>query len=224
MSIFNIFKLPTGSLDANDLLIVGDKSGDQGNVVQATISSVGAAMGMHPGYLAGRTYSTFPVTITQGTAPAAIDTIYLYPFWIYSTVTLTGGFIRVVTGGAASSVKSAIYANSPVSNRPLGAPLMVDNTGQATTGNNTSVTLPFTGTLTPGLYWFGSKYTGTLPTVYSISTQTGWFLYYAGAAGTQATTDGLAFADTYSNNMPTFAEAASFSLSGNIIPLLYLLT
>ena len=124
-------------------------------------------------------------------------------------MTFTNGAIRVATGGAGSSVKVGIWANSTVSGRPVGAPVIADNTGAATTGTGQiAVTLAAT-TLQPGWYWIGSKFTGTLPSTVSGSGVLGWGFHQGGnVSATQ-----ISFADTYSNNMPTLAEGASFTAS-----------
>lgn len=173
----------------------------------------------HSPYIAGRPYSTYP-GYAASSAVAAVDTIYLYQFPVYSLITVTSLQVRVVTGGAGSSVKMAIYANSSVSDRPLGAPVIVDNTGQATTANNTTVSADTTDTvLLPGFYWVASKYTGTLPAVQSIVTGSLWHPFTTGNAGAALVVMGLSSADTYSNNMPTFAEGASFSSVVGTVPI-----
>jgi hypothetical protein len=103
----------------------------------------------------------------------------------------------------------------------------VDNTGVATTSSGVDVTLAATGTLSPGIYWAGSKFTGTLPQTNSIAANNTWLTFIAGGATAGNTLqNAYSFADTYSNNMPTFAEGASFTaLSGaSGAPLIYLVT
>lgn len=184
------------------------------------------SLGTHPGYLAGRNYATWEGAVTTTAAIPAVDTIYFYPFRLMAPVTLTGGMVRSITGGAASSVKAGIWANSPVSHRPLGAPLIVDNTGAATTANNTNVALAMTGSLKTGIYWAGVKATGTLPQCTSIPAASTTLMVLTGVAtGSTAVTCGLSFADAYANNMPTMAEGAAFVVVGTAgIPILYLTT
>lgn len=167
----------------------------------------------HPGYISGNYYNTWPHRmVTAGAAVAAIDIIYFYPFNVQFPITVKTLVIRVVALGAGSSLKSAIWADSPVSHRPLGAPLIVDNTGQTTQANNTNVEADTTDTaLGPGWYWAGSKFTGTLPTVITTDTSEGHDFYYHGGTIAAIARTGLSFADTYSNNMPTLAEGASFT-------------
>ena len=185
------------------------------------------ALGLHPGYIASRTYATLPGVTPTGAAVPAIDTIYLYPFPVFSRITLAALRIRVSTGGAGSSAKCAVWANSFTSMRPLGAPLLVDNTGVATTASSADAAFAITGTLNTGIYWVGTKFTGTLPSTLSVPANNTWVSFMAGlpiAGG--ASQNAYSFADTYSNNMPTFAEGASFTaLTGaSGTPIVYLVT
>ena len=171
----------------------------------------------HPGFLASLIYPLYDGAYNVATAVSAVDTIYLYPFVVPHTLSFASIKMRVITGGAASSVKSAIWADSPVSHRPLGAPLFSDNTGQATTANNTTITTAMAaGILNPNtLYWFGSKYTGTLPVMWNASgsARLAWLSGMA-SVGYQHT-----FADAYANSMPTFSEGASFTSTTGPTPV-----
>ncbi len=163
----------------------------------------------HPGYITGRTYSLFGGAGSTGNAAVnAVDTIYLYPFILRAPITFTGGIIRVTTGGAASSAKGGIWASSPVSMRPLGAPLYVDNTGVATSSSTTNAALAFgAGTLSAGvMFWFGTKYTGTLPTMLAISASpnAGDFIAMTGSTGLNISC--ISYAHAYATNMPTITE------------------
>ena len=169
----------------------------------------------HPGYVSDRTYSTFDGAIAN-LAVGAADLIYFYPFRIPRRVTIIGGNAYVVTGGAGSAMKAALYANSPISSRPVGAPLVRDNTGVATATSATRVSLAFgVYTLRPGFYWAGAKWQATLPTMQTIGTAWQGLNYYMGAP----TANGLniamyTFADAYANAMPVLAEGAAFAASG----------
>jgi hypothetical protein len=182
----------------------------------------------HPGYIAGRIYPTSGAASLQtATAPSAIDIIYFYPWVPPANITFTGGKMRVQTLGAGSSVKAGIWANSPVSMRPLGAPLFADNTGVTTQANTTDVTLAIgAGTLSAGVtYWFGSKYTGTLPVMLGFDAKTINAQFIVGLPSASAINSTfLGFADTYSNAMPTIAEAATFTFPGAVIPMMFLAT
>ena len=90
----------------------------------------------------------------------------------------------------------------------------MDNTGQASTANNTTLTTAMAaGTLKPNkIYWFGVKTTGTPPAMWSMSVSSvGTWLHGVSALPTYT----LTYADTYSNNMPTITEGASFTEATN---------
>lgn len=179
----------------------------------------------HPGYVSGRWYP-LTNTATSNAAVAATNTLYLFPFQVDASVTFTSMLMRVITGGAGSSAKSAIWANSPTSARPVGVPLYSDNTGVATTSSSVNVTLAVAGTLNPGFYWFGSKFTGTLPSVQCIGAsgvapveQWAWMGVAAAAATFPTLCFGLSSADTYSNDIAatSFAEGASFTVVASAV-------
>lgn len=178
----------------------------------------------HPGYLASFVYPLFR-GLTTNAAVAAINTIYFVPFVLARPLNFDRGYVYVTAGGAGSAVKTGIYADSPLTNRPVGAPLFADNTGAATTGTG-KVTLALgSGRLEPGvIYWFGTKYTGTLPTITQTSGSDLEPQWLAGLPDTQAdlriTLQSVA--DTYTNNMPTILEGAAFSVNNASSPLIWL--
>lgn len=173
---------------------------------------------LHPGYLPARTYLLYEGTTSATIAVAAIDISYLFPFRIFDRVRFTAIAVRVATLGSGSAVKAGIYRNSRKSSRPFGAPLFADNTGvsTATTGNKN---LAMAGYLEPGFYWFGSKYSATLPIMYS-SGGAGPVIgsvWMGGAVTTGiASPMGFSIADAFSGDMSSIAEGAAFTeiLSG----------
>lgn len=170
-------------------------------------------------FIAGRSYA-LAVSGNSNNSVSAVDQVYLYPFYIDKPFSFSGGTIYVATAGTGSSVKAAIYANSPTSMRPLGAPLFVDNTGVATTSSSTAAALALgTGTLQPGWYWLATKHTGTLPVVQAAAAYNQFFNKYFGAASGSGAVVGLRTADSYSNNMPTYAEGASFTNQTAAVPV-----
>lgn len=171
--------------------------------------TVQAPVARHPGYIAGRQYATMPTVPTTGSAVAAVDIVYFYPFQLFTPIVLKGFTARVATAGAGSSMKTAIWADSAVSHRPLGAPLAADNVGvdTSTTGEK-AITIAETS-LAPGWYWVGSKFTGTLPSMYSLS---GTYMAWAGGYATNGfTLNGLGTASAYANAMPTVTEGLAFT-------------
>jgi hypothetical protein len=156
-------------------------------------------------------------------AIGAADTLYLYPFIILQPISFTGGKLFVTTGGASSACKSGIWANSLVSNRPVGAPLFADNTGVATTSSGVEANVAFgNGSLTPGFYWMGTKSKATLPTMLALIGN--GIMGYMMGAKTSALAYGLSIADTYTNNLATLAEGASFTEGSFAIPHVHLVS
>lgn len=174
----------------------------------------------HPGYVSGRWYAMSDNSTTNATVSAA-DTLYFFPFQIEQPITFTSVLMRVATGGAGSSAKGGIWASSAISQRPLGVPLYADNTGVATTTSTTNVTVAIAGTLNPGFYWYGSKYTGTLPAMQAVGASGAppvahwrWMGVPAASATFPSLVFGISIADTYSNNITAtnLAEGASFTV------------
>lgn len=176
----------------------------------------------HPGYIASQIYPLHDGPINVANAVAAVDVIYLFPFSVPRPLSFASIKMRVQTAGAGSSVKSAIWADSPVSHRPLGAALFVDDTGVTTQASGTTVTTGMAaGTLNPNrLYWFGSKYTGTLPVMWTAIgvAKLNWL------SGMATVGYNKSFADAYANAMPTFTEGASFPEATNAVPFPFVQT
>lgn len=164
-----------------------------------------------PGFIAGRFYATFYGVHATAVAVGAIDTLYAYPFRLAEAVVLTNLDIRVVTGGAGSSWKGAIYASA--AGRPIGAPLAVNNTGAATATSNADAPLAMSAALQPGRYWVAQKFTGTPPALKSISSTDYSIEALIGRTQMNGNTSvtGTSVASTYSANMPTFTGAESWT-------------
>lgn len=175
-----------------------------------------AAAPVGPNYIPSQWYPLAEANNANG-AIGAVDTLYFFPFRLLEPLTFTALIMRVAVAGTASAVKAGIWANSALSNRPLGVPLLSDNSGVATTSGPANVTLPgFVGTLGPGLYWFGSKHTGTLPQMQCVQAPA----LNNNNVGVKASDGiyptlllGLSIADAYANNIAatSIAEAAAFS-------------
>lgn len=179
---------------------------------------------LHPGSISGRKYPLSPGPSSSGAAVSAIDTIYFFPFELPFTLNFTGFSVWIVTGGAASSMKAGIWANSPISMKPLGAPLYVDNTGVATTASGAVASIATgSGILAGGVcYWAGAKFTGTPPTLFALTSTNTVPTQVSGFTNATYSSPFYAFADTYSNSMPTIAEGSGgFSNTSSNIPLIY---
>jgi hypothetical protein len=123
---------------------------------------------LHFGYRPGG-YAVMADGIPLGSAviPAA-NTLYLYPFRVYATITVTSLFQRVQTVGAGSSIKTAVWRNSM--SRPTGLPLFGQNAGFDTSSSNGIKSASIANYVLPaGTYWGGTKGTGTLPAMTGLS-------------------------------------------------------
>jgi hypothetical protein len=180
----------------------------------------------HPGYISGRFYPTLACAMSSAAVPA-IDLVYLYLFRIHSSVTLATLAARVVSAGAGSSMKAAIWANNAATQRPTSTPVIAFNTGVATTSSSTTVSMDTADTLlAAGWYWAGSKFTGTLPSLSGITSAQGDQVQLFGATtNTGAVLGsgmpmGLSAPDTYSNDIAALSlTGATFTeVSNAVIP------
>lgn len=177
----------------------------------------------HPGYVAGRYYATVR-SRSPAAAITAIDLLYVYPFPIFSTILVKTLAARVTTAGTASAIKMGIYADHPTLHRPTGAPLIADNTGVATTSNNTTAEADVTDTiLGPGWYWAANKHTGTLPSMVGVDAADVVINLWGGTTNNPTARPLLSIADTYSNALPTtFNGADSWTESSSIAAAIFL--
>jgi len=116
------------------------------------------------GYPSG-TYVWLHDGASLANALLTVDLIYFYPFVLRQAVSWRGLFQICTALGAGSAIKSAVWRNDPTLGRPTGLPIVGQNTGFDTTstGNKTAA---FTAVNVPaGVYWGGSKFTGTAPQV-----------------------------------------------------------
>ncbi len=119
-----------------------------------------------PAYVAG----TYPLARQHGaavSAVSAVDLLLLRRFRVRAPVTPASFGVRTSTGGAGSSIKVGIWLDKAASRAPNGLPIMSNNAGEGTTGNNANDVATVTGVRMSPLvdYWFGVVFTGTLPTV-----------------------------------------------------------
>ena len=195
-------------------------------VSNATGAAVWEPLGVvdHPGYVAGLFYPSYEGTAVLAAVPA-VDTDYLYAFAVTRRITLTALAIGVTTAGMGSAFKTAIYANG-ASGRPVGPPLLVNNTGVATT-SIAAASCTLSGTLNPGVYWFAQKHTGTtLPASVSKLSTGNQDMVRMGrsAVPTSASVQAaLSLSDAYANSFPTLTGSESYSsVAGNGVPILYM--
>lgn len=162
-----------------------------------------------PGWVTGEYYPTF-TGASASAAPAAVDTLYAYPFELPRGLTLASAAFRCNGGGAASAVKSAIYASN-TAGRPTGAALAADNTGAATTGSGT-IAQALSGALPLDVLWVLQKYTGTLPTMLGLgATSYGLGMMLGRATLSASAASGLSLAHTYATAFPTLTGAEGWA-------------
>lgn len=171
-----------------------------------------------PKMLTSTYYPTFTGIHNTGTAVVAVDILYVYPFIVGQKITVTSLNSRCVTGGAGSETKMGVWADK--NGRPFGAPVVAGNTGAATTANNSTATCTATGVLYPGTYWVGAKFTGTLPSMLSISSTDYSIENMVGRATINGNTalTALSIAATYASDLPTFdgTEVWTDHLTGGV--------
>lgn len=205
------------------LLRLGIQTYDTANPVSPYLGTLATPVDLPGGaYLTGKSYTMIEGGSLTSTAVAAVDTIYFYPFRVRAPLVFTSAAIRSSAGGAGSSVKSGIWLNSAVSARPVGLPLYSDNSGPATTGTG-QIAIPMAGSLDPGWYWFGSKFTGTLPSIQSTNFPMGAFIPNSNLVSAI----GLSLPDSYANDIAAFTIAegsGSVAGPGTALPALQLNT
>jgi hypothetical protein len=167
--------------------------------------------GEHPGYVSGRYYPVMGGPVGTTTALGAADTLYLYPFRVRRRVSVSAISVRVVTAGAGSSAKAAIYANNLNTGRPVGAPVLVDDTGLTTQANSETRDFAMAGTLEPGWYWFACKATGTMPVFQALTASDYMTTTNAGRASPSSALTAITMASTYADALPALADGQAYS-------------
>lgn len=192
-------------------------------VTDAHIREVIAAMadfGKRPGR-----YYPSTSTVAAG-AVVGINEIYFVPIDPILTPTMFDRLaLWVTTGGAGSSAKFAVYANGTGANinLPVGAPVLVNNTGVATTTSAAGAEVTVSGSALMGCYWAAVKFTGTAPNVYCNSGASGGVAARIGNGSLNASpVNARTLADTYANNMPTLTGAESFGERNVASPVIWM--
>jgi hypothetical protein len=146
----------------------------------------------------------YPVAATS--AVGAADTLYLYPAALPWHATIALLYTRTVTGGAGSSGKVGLW-RANATGMPTGLPVIAGNTGAASSSNNsTQVWTPAAVVrLDPWLYWVGTVWTGTMPTLRHLAGADTTLAEMVGAATSlQAFNDpvvGFSIAQTFANDI-----------------------
>ena len=166
----------------------------------------------HPGYIAGRWYAGYPLATTSTSALPAIDTIYFTPVLITKLFSFDQIKVNCITGAAGAILKVGLWNMDEATKKPIGAPIVADNTGLDCSVSATQPQVALSATLAPGRYWFGTK-SGHLPAIQSFlsSNATGsWeFGRSNGASSTQCL--GLSTPSAVGDAMPTLTGAETFT-------------
>lgn len=197
-----------------------------GSVMGDGLTPAQAGLLVQPGYPAA--HGAWQGTaVTNVTVPAA-NTLYVYRVPVFKSLRATLLRIFTVTGGAGSEVKFALWANDPATARPTGVPLAGQDVGLATTANNSWQDVVLASVFLPGNVgglWFGSKFTGTLPIVRGVTSQSSHIENARFPAGSAPTTNlnNFSLASPYADNimLTNLTGAALTNISG-IVPACYL--
>lgn len=188
------------------------------------ITPTGFAERLHPGYGSGNFSVMWEGSVVGNIAMAAVDLVYVYPFRVYSPIVITSLFQRCETAGAGSSVKSAVWANNYATARPTGLPLLGQNAGFDTSGTGVKTAAISNIRLLPGIYWGGSKATGTLPMMTQINAadSSGSVAAPSAQMGTSVQPVGFSAPSAYANDIMTLdLTGATFTLvSASRIPVI----
>ncbi|MBW8268279.1 hypothetical protein [Caldovatus aquaticus] len=173
------------------------------------------------GYKPGRYYPFGAVPVTSTGAVNAADRLLLHPAEIMAPVTIDRLFLRVITAGAGSSVKMGLW-RADGAGRPTGAPLAAVNAAQSTAVAGVVEAAVSPVRLEPGLYFAGSKFTGTLPTCTSVPGTSMLVAWWCGAdtaanaiqnGGTNQMS-GVYVANAFAGDMPDLTGASFTELTG----------
>jgi hypothetical protein len=177
---------------------------------------------MHPGFVSGVPYWATNVVTATSTAVPAVDVLYGYAFRVGAAVSITALQTRCATGGATSANKVGVWRMT--GGRPFGLPIAADNTGLATTANNTTQDHTAADAALPDdfLFW-ASVYTGTLPVMVHANATSLDAARLTGAASLTTTghTAGLSTPFAYSGDIRNLnLTGATWSYAPTGVPLL----
>jgi len=109
---------------------------------------------IHPGYVAGRWYSTSPNTQAAAGTALAVNLIKLYPFIIVEPITIDMMGVRVNTLHSGQHFQLAVYAADPITRMPTGNALISTAAGSTTAVALVDVApIDTTVVLPAGVYW-----------------------------------------------------------------------
>lgn len=188
-----------------------------------TASNLATYLNGLPAWVTGRFYG-LPLGATPEAVLTVTGTLYAYPVFVPSKVTVATLNLSVTTGQTGGAAHIGIYADNGA-----GYPgaLVYDSGALVATGTAVETATPTAGTvvLNPGVYWFASIFTasGTFPSVVGIKT------LYTGVVGNALGSDtaahalatsgeavtGISVAATYGALPSTFPASATLTLNAD---------
>lgn len=162
-----------------------------------------AAM-LHPGYPPA-SFGWMAEGAGFSTTIPAVDLIYIYPFRVFGSPVISRIFSRTATGGAGSALKMAVWRNNPLTARPVGLPVFGQNAGWDTTATGSDDSAVSNYPLYPGIWWGGSKATGTLPAMVGVlSNATPAIAMVTQPSLPTSAPNGFSVPDAYANDIMAF--------------------
>lgn len=186
-----------------------------------TTSQLATSYGSLPAWVTGRFYG-LPLGASQTTFLTVTGTLYAYPIFVPSPVSLKSLNLSVTTGQTGGAAHIGLYADNgagyPGALVAGSDPATVAATATAVVSNAFT-----TITLNPGIYWAASIFTatGTFPTVEGISAvytgvvgnSIGYDTAAHALAGTGQAVTGISVAQTYGSLPAAFPAAATVTLN-----------
>lgn len=220
----NGFPLASLPFTGNERFIVDTQlsSGAQPETEAVTLSQLSAYASGAPSWVTGRFYG-FPLGSTLASALTVTGTLYAYPIFVPSTVTVKSLNLSVATGQTGGAAHIGIYADNGA-----GYPgALVSGTDVAAVAATATAVVSTTPNvlLNPGVYWVASIYTATttFPSVIALSStytaDTANQIGYDTAAHALATSGqagtGISVAATYGTLPVTFPAGATLTLNAS---------
>lgn len=207
---------PIGSATLAPVITI-DAQGRVTALTSVTISASGSGQVLHPGYVAGRWYSTLVGNFSAGTA-LANGSIRLYPFMVTQAITLSNIGARVTTAASGGNIQLAIYASNTSTKYPTGTALCSTASISTTTAGDVGPAACAISLTAGTLYWGAVNADATaggtaiMQVLAAAATNAGWLIgatTQAGISGAATSGNFLIVAATAFNTWPDLTNTAS---------------
>jgi hypothetical protein len=183
------------------------------------------AVSRHPGYVSQRYYAGYPAVTGTTSALPSIDTLSFSLMVLTRPVTIDRLKVNVVTGVASAILKIGLWRADETTRKPIGAPLVVDDTGLncSVSSSSPEFTIDPAITLSPGFYWFGCK-SGHTPTLQNLATSGAAFSWSHGRSTGASVVNLTAFTlatQPVGDPMPTLTGSEATDGTSAGVPLLW---